>query len=312
MINKLNLEKAYSRLEGKVRKTPFYKSKYLSDRWEGEVWLKCEHLQEIGAFKIRGAYNMAMQLDEERITQGLVTHSSGNHAQAVAYVAKKMGVKARVVMPENSNRKKIANAKKWGAEVIFCEKGIAAREKKAREVMDIWGGALIPPFDHELIIEGQATCAMEMLSEEEGIDYMFAPLGGGGLLAGTAISSMLFGKNIKAMGCEPENAKDGFEGWKEGERKKEVKGDTIADGLRTTVGETPFEYIKEYVADIILAREKDIMKWMKLVWEEEKMLIEPSSAVPFAAIERQKENFKGKKLAIIITGGNVDLEGISL
>lgn len=278
----------------------------LSERWDAEVYIKCEQFQPIGAFKIRGASNFALQLPEG--SKALVTHSSGNHAQAVAYMGQRLGIPAHVVMPSNSNKKKIQNAKKWGATVHLCEPTFESRVSTAAALAEEFNAVIIPPFDHEWIVEGQATCAMEILYDLPEVDIIAAPLGGGGLLAGTTLAAHHFSSKAKVIGAEPANAADGYEGLEKGERITSFTPNTVADGLRTTVGEVPFEVLKDHEVEVLLAEEEDILPWMKLIWDYSKTLIEPSCAVPFAAMDRHKERWKGKQIAIIVTGGNVDID----
>ncbi|GAB5538126.1 MAG: pyridoxal-phosphate dependent enzyme [Salibacteraceae bacterium] len=310
MIKKIDLERAASRIYPHVRHTPLVYSRVLSTRWKAEVYLKCEQLQDIGAFKIRGAVNFAMQLSKKELDRGIITHSSGNHAQAIARVAHMLGVEANVVMPIYSNAKKVENAKKWGATMHFCEPTFEARQKSAEELVDFTGGALIPPFDHEWIISGQATAAMECIQSEPNIDLLLAPLGGGGLLSGTCLAREHFSANTDVVGCEPANAADGHEGLKKGGRITAYAPNTIADGLRTVVGEIPFSIIQNAVDDIWLAEENEIAEWLYMFWSEEKMIVEPSSVVPIAAADHQRDQLKDKKIVIIITGGNVDFTNL--
>jgi threonine dehydratase len=310
MISKLRLERAYSRIGNPVKRTEFFENDFLNHHFEAKIFLKCEQNQSIGAFKIRGAANFALQLGLEELSHGLITHSSGNHAQALAYMANKMGVKADVVMPENSNQRKIENAKKWGANIHLCEPTIEAREAMAASIQLNTGGTIIPPFDHEWIIEGQATCAMEMIAQIPDLDYIIAPLGGGGLLSGTALSALHFSPKTKVFGAEPSVGADGFTGLNEGNRRTDIVAKTVADGLRTPVGAVPFEILNTLRIPVWLAPESEIAGWTKTIWEETKMIIETSSAVPFAAMNEKRNQLKGKKIGVIITGGNVDLSAV--
>ena len=306
-MNRQVLSRAFSRTAPFRVVTPLIRVPALEKRWKCELYLKCDQLQEIGAFKIRGAANFALQLTDEERRKGLVTHSSGNHAQAVAFLAHQLGVKAVVVMPENSNKMKIANAKKWGAEITLCAPTIEARLATANELAQSTGGNVIPPFDHPWIVAGQATCAMEVFSEMNDVDVLIAPLGGGGLLAGSALAAKHYSNQTMVIGAEPEQAQDGYLGFNSGIREEKVMANTVADGLRTTVGITPFEIIKDEVEDVWLAAEERIVPWMYQMWAETKLIMEPSSVVPFAAMDAQQEKLKGKKVVVIITGGNVDL-----
>lgn len=306
-ITTLDLQRAYSRTRNYRNVTPLIKADFLRELWDAEVWMKCEQFQQIGAFKIRGAANFTLQMSAAERAKGIATHSSGNHAQAVAYMAHRLGIKAYVVMPSNSNKVKIENARRWGAEITLCEPTFESRIATVNQVADKYGTTIVPPFDHEWIIEGQATCAMEILAEQRDLDCIVAPLGGGGLLAGSSLASHHFSGQVSVIGAEPTNAADGYEGFKSGKRVTSFTPHTVADGLRTTVGEAPFPIICEHVNDILLAKEENILPWMKRIWKETKLLIEPSCAVPFAAIDDHRELVKGKKIAIIITGGNVDI-----
>lgn len=309
-ITKLELERAYSRIRTHVAETALIHSDFLSNRWNADVFIKCEQFQPIGAFKIRGASNFALQLSKEDRAKGLITHSSGNHAQAVAYMANKLGCPAYVVMPSNSNQLKISNTKKWGAELTFCEPTIEDRLIQCERIAKEKGGAVCPPFDHSWIIEGQATTAMEIIREDKQMDMIIAPLGGGGLLSGSALAAHYFSPRTVVIGVEPANAADGYRGLKAGKREVKALANTVADGLRTTVGVNPFPIIQQLVREVWLAQEKDILPWMYLLWQETKMLIEPSSAVPFAAMDLCADKLKGKRVAVIITGGNVDLKSL--
>lgn len=290
-----------------LKPTPLLHSAFLSEYFEADVWLKCEQFQPIGAFKIRGATYFASQVKDD-LSAGFVTHSSGNHAQAVAYTAHRLGIPARVVMPSNSNQRKVALAKRWGAEVIACEPNLAARESTANEVLKEHGGTLMPPYDHPWIIGGQATAMMEVLRQRTDIDMVITPLGGGGLLAGTIAARNHFATDVKVIGAEPENAADGWHGWKSGTRVESHQVSTIADGLRTTVGVVPFDIIQSGVDDIWLAPEAAIEPWTTRCWQECKLLIELSSAVPLVAMEQNREAVKGKRVVVVLTGGNVEFE----
>lgn len=302
----LELQKAYDRVRRYAKNTPVWKDTFLDERWNAKVFLKCEQFQNIGAFKIRGASNVCAQLSKEEQARGIVTHSSGNHAQAVAYMANQMGMKAWVVMPENANQLKVENAKRWGAEVRFCKPTIEDRIRSAEAIQKEQGATLVPPFDHPRIVAGQATAAMELMAEVGTMDYLVTPLGGGGLLAGSSLAAHYLQPDCQVIGTEPEQAADGHEGFHSGKRVSSFTPDTVADGLRTTVGEVPFEIIRKHVKDIWLAEEKAIIRWMYRYWKETRTIIEPSSAVPLAALDDHCEKLSGKRIGIILTGGNVD------
>lgn len=301
------LRKAHSRVKHYAFHTPVWKDTFIDAQWDAKVFFKCEQFQPIGAFKLRGASNFCMQLSDEQKARGIVTHSSGNHAQAIAYMAHKMGMKAWVVMPENANRVKVENARRWGAEVHFCEPTIEDRIRTADTIAGNHGAIIIPPFEHSWIVEGQATAAMELIADVPDLDIIVAPLGGGGLLAGSALAAHYLSPNTRVIGAEPTQAADGYEGFISGNRVESFKPDTIADGLRTTVGCVPFPIIQELVEDIWLAEEDAIKAWMYRYWRETRTLIETSSAVPMAALDAHKEELAGKRIGIILTGGNVDM-----
>lgn len=306
-ISLLELQRAYDRVRRYARKTPVWKDTFLDELWNAEVYLKCEQFQSIGAFKIRGASNVCALLSREERSRGIVTHSSGNHAQAVAYMAHQMGIKAWVVMPENANRLKVENARRWGAEIRFCKPTIEDRIRKAEAIQEEQGATMVPPFDHPGIVAGQATAAMELMAEVGELDYLVTPLGGGGLLAGSALAAKYLLQNCQVVGTEPDQASDGYDGFKSGKRVSSFTPNTVADGLRTSVGEVPFGIIRNHVHDIWLAKEKDIVRWMYRYWRETHTIIEPSSAVPLAALDECKERLDGKRIGIILTGGNVDI-----
>lgn len=304
------LRSACSGIRPYVNQTSISENTFLDQLWGAQVFLKNEQFQPIGAFKIRGAANFCRQLDEKCLKRGVVTHSSGNHAQAVAYMAAKLNTKAWVVMPDNSNRVKIANVKRWGADVVLCPPTIEDRVKTSNRVAEENEAEIIPPYDHPWIIQGQATASMELLAEVKDLDYIVTPLGGGGLLAGTSLATHYLSPATKVIGTEPAQASDGLQGFRKGERVTDFKPDTIADGLRTTVGKEPFEIIKGHVHDILTAEEENIRSLMYQYWKETKHIIEPSSVVPLAAINENKEMFRGKRIGIILTGGNVDFNAL--
>lgn len=306
----IDLEQAYSRTSKDIQNTPLIRSGFLSKRWEADVFLKCEQYQDIGAFKIRGASNFCRLLHANSDKSQVITHSSGNHAQAVAYMARILGYNANIVMPSNSNKVKIANAKRWGATIHHCEPTIEAREAKANTLVKEKKGVLVPPYDHEWIIAGQATASMECFREAPSIDIIMTPLGGGGLLSGTCLARNYFSKQTEVIGSEPNNARDGFEGLKVGKRVTSHKPNTIADGLRTTVGKIPFEILKSHLDKLWLASEEDIRYWFYTFLREERMVVEPSCVVPIAAADQQKNYLKGKRIVIVITGGNVDFDNL--
>ena len=303
-----DLQNARRRIELFINETPILTSSLINDIAGCEVFFKCENFQKVGAFKYRGASNAILQLSQEDMKHGVATHSSGNHAQALALAAKVHGVKAFIVMPTTAPKVKVEAVKAYGAEITFCEPTLKAREQTLATVVEKTGATEIHPFDHDKIIAGQATATMELLEELPHLAVIMAPVGGGGLLSGTALAAHYFGeKDIQVIAGEPKGANDAYKSFKTGVLVPSIHPKTIADGLLTSLSERTFNIISKYVHDIITVSEEEIIQAMKLIWERMKIIIEPSSAVPFAALLKNKEQFRGKQVGIIISGGNVDL-----
>lgn len=304
----LDIRHAHQLIRPYIHHTPVFSSQQINEQAGCEVLFKCENLQKVGAFKARGGINATLSLDHGALKRGVATHSSGNHAQAVALAAQIAGVPAYIVMPENATRVKVEAVKGYGAEVIYCDATLAARESTLEEVIARTRATLIHPYDDNAIITGQATAALEVL---EGLevqpDYILTPVGGGGLLSGTALLAHYLAPSVKVMGCEPEGADDAYRSFRKGEWQPQTNPQTIADGLRTSLGKKPFAIIKEHVSDILCCNDEEIIVAMKLVWERMKLVIEPSAAVPLAALLKHRDVFAGKRVVIIISGGNVDL-----
>lgn len=269
------------------------------------LFLKPEMFHPVRAFKIRGAFNFILKNSAQIKSGGLITHSSGNHGQALAYAGKILGYQAQIVVPENAPKIKVEAMKRWGAEIIFCQSTIEAREKTCSEIQQKNASLFVPPYDHPDIIEGQSTAVYEELMEAS-FDRIICPLGGGGLLAGSCLAAKEIDPNILIYGAEPEAAADGFNGLKRGERIATHSPNTIADGLRTTVGIHNFPVLKEYCSSIWLCSEKDIFSWGKRMLTEFNLLIEPSSATVLACLANQKEQLKGKRVMAVLSGGNVN------
>jgi threonine dehydratase len=274
------------------------------------MYFKCENLQKAGAFKSRGAVNAVFSLDDSQVKNGVATHSSGNHAAALARAAKLRGIDAHIVMPSNSSKVKIAAVEHYGGKITFCEPNLASRESELKIVVDATGAFEVHPYNHPLIIAGQATAAKELIEDSGKLDIIMAPVGGGGLLSGTALSTKFFSNGTKVVAAEPAQANDAWQSFTQKRFVPSVNPDTIADGLRTSLGSLTFKIIMENVNDIVTVSETSIITAMKLIWERMKIIVEPSSAVPFAAILEGNYNFKNKKIGIIISGGNVDLENL--
>lgn len=308
MITKESIEKAYEKIKPFIHHTPVLTNSSINQMAGAELFFKCENFQKIGAFKIRGGMNAALSLSPEQISRGLATHSSGNHAQAIAFAAKTLGTKAFIVMPENSPSVKVNAVKGYGAEVIFCAPIQAAREEALNKIVAETGAEFIHPYDDDRVITGQATCVKELLTTVTTLDFVFTPVGGGGLLSGTALGAHYFKPTIKVYAGEPEGAADAILSFKSGKVEKAPYVNTIADGLLTTLSERTLSIIRAHVTDIFLVTEDEIKSALRLVYERMKIVVEPSCVVPLAAVLKHKELFKGKQIGIILTGGNIDLK----
>lgn len=298
---------AHERILPYIHYTPVLSSESLNELSGCEIFFKCENFQKVGAFKMRGAANAVALLREEEKKQGVATHSSGNHAQALARAAKAYGIPAYIVMPETSPQVKVAAVKGYGAEVTFCAPNLQARESTLEAVVAKTGATFIHPYNDYRVITGQATCAKELLEQTDGLDVVMAPIGGGGLMSGTLLSCHYFAPNTHVIGAEPAGADDAYRSWQAGQLIPSENPKTIADGLLTSLGDKTFPIIQSHIKDIITVREEEIIAAMRLIYERMKIVIEPSCSVPFAALLQQKEKFKSKKVGIILTGGNVDL-----
>jgi threonine dehydratase len=282
----------------------------LDEASDTSLLFKCENFQKVGAFKARGATNAVFALDDEIVRRGVATHSSGNHGAAVARAAQLRGVPAHIVMPSNSTKVKIRAVKGYGAQVVFCEPTEEAREMKCAEVIEKTGATLIHSFENEHVIAGQGTAAVELLEDAPDLDIIMCPVGGGGLLSGTAIAAKSMQPTIKVIAAEPANADDAAQSFRAGRRLVTEKKFTIADGLRTNIGEPNFKIVQQYVHDIVTVSEEAIVSSMRTIWETMKIVIEPSAAVPYAAIMENKIAVSGKRVGIILTGGNIDLDAL--
>ena len=306
-ITKAAIELAEKTIKPYIHRTPVLTNKSINEITGIDFYFKCENFQKIGAFKIRGGMNATLSLSSEQLKNGIATHSSGNHAQALAFAAKTLGIKAYIVMPKASPQVKIDAVKGYGAEVIICESNQAARETALYKVVAETGAEFIHPYDDDRVITGQATCVKELIEEVPDLDVVIAPVGGGGLLSGTCLGAHYFKPGLKVYAGEPEGAADAVLSFKSGKLEKAPFVDTIADGLLTTLSERTLDIIKEYVTDVLLVSDTEIIAALKLVYERMKIIVEPSCVVPFAAAIKNAHLFKGKKVGIIFTGGNVDL-----
>ena len=293
-----------------VHRTPVLTSRLLNEMAGAEVFFKCENLQKMGAFKMRGAINAIQQLSEVQKKAGVVTHSSGNFGQALALAAKNLGVNAYIVMPSSAPAVKIEAVKSYGGLVTITEPTLEAREKSAANIVAEKGAVFLHPSNDMNVIVGQGTAALELLQDQPGLEYIMSPVGGGGLIAGTALAAHYLGDNCRVIGAEPMEVDDAYRAFKSGKIEYNTSTDTIADGLKTNLGDINFPIIMELVSDIIRVEEGEIVNAMKLIWERMKLVIEPSSAVPFAALLKEREKFKNKKVGIILSGGNVELSNL--
>ena len=306
-ISKEDIINAHERIRPYIHRTPVMTNHSINEMTGIDFYFKCENFQKIGAFKIRGGMNATLTLSADQLKNGIATHSSGNHAQALAFAAKRLGIKAYIVMPKSSPQVKVDAVKGYGATVIICEANQAAREEALNKVVAETGAEFIHPYDDYRVITGQATCVKELLEDVPDLDVVITPVGGGGLLSGTCLGASYFKPGVKVYGGEPEGAADAVLSLQSGKVEKAPFIETIADGLLTTLSEQTLGIIKEHVSDILLVSEAEIINALRLVYERMKIIVEPSCVVPFAAAMRNANLFKGKKVGIILTGGNVDL-----
>jgi threonine dehydratase len=301
---------AHQRIEPHIHRTLVLTSERLNEASGASLFFKCENFQKIGAFKARGATNAIFSLNDAAAQRGVATHSSGNHGAAVARAAKSRGIPAHIVMPSNSAKVKIRAVESYGAHIVFCKPTEEAREWTCAEVIKKTGATLIHSFENEDVIAGQGTAAMELLEDVADLDVLMCPVGGGGLLAGTAVAAKSMRPKIKVIAVEPANADDAAQSFRAGRRLVTERKFTIADGLRTNVGAPNFPIIQRYVDDIVTVSEEAIVSAMRTIWETMKIIVEPSGAVPYAAISGRAVDVKGQRIGIILTGGNVDLDAL--
>lgn len=302
-----DIREAHQRIQPFIHKTPILTSSAIDAMAGCQIFFKCENFQKVGAFKARGAANAVMKLSPEKLAKGVATHSSGNHAAALARAATIAGIKSYIVMPSNAPEIKKKAVRSYGGEIIECKPNLIARETTLNAVVEKTGATFIPPYDAMDVIEGQATCALEMWEESIAFDTIMAPVGGGGLLAGTALATHYLSPETKIIAGEPEGADDAFRSFHAKKLIPMSAPNTIADGLLTSLGKITFDIIMEHVDDILTVNDEEIIDAMRLVYERMKIIIEPSCAVPLAALLKNKERFAGQKVGIILSGGNVDL-----
>ncbi len=310
MIHQKDLINCHQRIKPFIHRTPVLTSRSINNELGLEVFLKCENFQRCGAYKMRGATNAILLLSDEEKSKGVVTHSSGNFAQAVSLAAQSLGVQAHIVMPNSAPNVKKAGVIAYGGNIYECESTLVAREFNANRLVSELGATLLHPSNDINVIVGQGTAAIELLEEVTDLNSIFCPVGGGGLIAGSSLAAHYFGKKCQVYGGEPFEADDAYRSLQSGKIESNSTTNTIADGLKTTLGDNNFPIIKKYVTEIVRVKEEEIIEAMQLIWERMKMIIEPSSAVAVAALMKDKKRFKNQKVGIIISGGNVDLTNL--
>jgi len=305
-----DIQAAHQRIRSYIHRTPVLTSAGINDIAGAEACFKCENFQKAGAFKYRGATHAVVSLTDDAAGKGVATHSSGNHAAALALAAKIRGIRCYVAMPSTAPRVKIEAVRHYGAEITFCKPTLESREATLQEIIRQTGATVIHPFDNFNVICGQGTAALELLEEVPSLDVVFAPVGGGGLLSGTAIAAKAINPRIKVIGCEPLNADDACRSFYSGILLPSVNPVTVADGLLTSLSERTFAIIRKNVDDIVTVSEEAIIAAMRLVWQRMKIIIEPSSAVAVAVLLQYNARFSGKQAGIILSGGNCDLSNL--
>ena len=309
-MTKQNLIDCHNRIKPFIHNTPVLTSNQVNKMTGSEIYFKCDNFQKMGAFKMRGATNAILQLSDENKKNGVVTHSSGNFAQALSLAAKSIGVKAYIVMPSSATEIKKTAVKSYGGELIECEPNLNAREKAANDIAKSTGAIFLHPSNDIEVILGQGTACKELLEYNNSLEYVLVPVGGGGLIAGSALAAKYFGKNCTVIGAEPFEVDDAYRSLKSGRIETNDSTNTIADGLKTQLGDKNFPIIKNEIKSIIRITEEEIIESMKIIWERLKIICEPSCSLPLAAVLKNKETFKNKKVGIIISGGNVDLNNL--
>ena len=299
---------AHDRIKPHIRRTPVRTSDYLNEVTGAELFFKCENFQEPGAFKVRGASNAVFGLDDEQAKRGVATHSSGNHASCLSYAAKLRGIPCNVVMPSTAPQAKKDTVARYGGVITECAPSTTSREAAFARVQAETGGDFVHPYNDPRVIAGQGTCAREFMEQTDGLDIVVAPIGGGGMISGTCLTLSHQAPDVQIIAAEPEQADDAYRSFKAGHIIADDAPKTIADGLLVPLKELTWHFVSNHVTDILTASETEIVEAMKLTWKHLRIVMEPSSAVPLATILKNKDRFAGKRVGIIITGGNVDLD----
>jgi len=305
--NKQDITEAHERIKKHIHRTPILSSSLINSIADCEIYFKCENFQKVGAFKFRGASNAVLSLSSNELQRGVATHSSGNHAAALALAAKMKKVPAYIVMPRTAPEIKKIAVEGYGAKIIFCEPTLQAREEALAKVVEETGATFIHPYNNCSVIAGQATCAKEILEEITDLDFIIPPVGGGGLSSGTCLSAKYFSNKTKVIGAEPEGADDAFRSLRDKTIYPSVNPKTICDGLLTSLGDKTYSILNQRLEAILTSSDESIILAMRLIWERMKIIVEPSSAVTLAVVMENKAKFAGKKIALILSGGNVDL-----
>ena len=303
-----DVKAAHERIRPYIHRTPVLTSTYLNNLTGARLYFKCENFQKAGAFKVRGACNAVFGLSDADSVNGVCTHSSGNHALSLSYAAGQRGIPCNVVMPRSAPDAKKAAVRGYGGKITECEPSTTNREEVFAKVQSETGGEFVHPYNDPRVITGQATCSLELMQEVDDLDAVVAPIGGGGMISGTCLTLSNIAPNVGIYAAEPEQADDAYRSFKAGHIIADDAPVTVADGLKVPLKENTWHYVSSFVTDILTASEDEIIEAMKLIWQRMKIVIEPSSAVPLAVILKNPEVFAGKKVGVIITGGNVDLD----
>ena len=307
MVTLKEIELAHDRIRSFIHRTPILINKSLNELSGASLYFKCENFQKVGSFKIRGATNTVEQLSQAEIDKGVVTTSSGNHGAALSMAVTRRGGRTKVVMPNNTPKIKVNNVERNGGEVIWCEPEQSSRESVLADLVEQTGAIVVHPYNHERIVAGQGTCAKELMEDEPNLDMIVCPVSGGGLLSGTLLAAKGMKPEIMVYGAEPSEADDAYRSLQKGEIVANETIDTICDGLRAQIGDVTFPIIQNYVDGIITVTETEIIEAMKMVWDRMKIIVEPSSVITLGALLKSKNKFSGKKVGLILSGGNVDL-----
>ncbi|MBR9867349.1 MAG: pyridoxal-phosphate dependent enzyme [Oceanospirillales bacterium] len=299
---------AHERIKPYIHETPVLTSRFLNELTGAELFFKCENLQKAGAFKVRGASNAVFGLTEAQAAVGVATHSSGNHALSLSYAAGQRGIPVTVVMPRTAPQAKKDAVRGYGGTIVECEPSTSSREAVFADVVAESGADFVHPYNDPRVIAGQATCAKELLSQVDNLDAVIAPIGGGGMISGTCLTLSTLAPQVKIYAAEPLNADDAARSFKAGYIIADDAPETVADGLKVPLKDLTWHFVSNHVTDILTATEEEIVDAMKLIWKRMKIVVEPSSAVPLATILKNPELFRGKRVGVIITGGNVDLD----